>query len=115
MKEREKTMSKTFKERRERIVGISKLKKPKRLKKIIKAFSIQNLQLRLDAGSLKVIKDLYIELIKYLMLKNGKEDFLIDIEELKTVKDFDLLLLPPDDENKCKKIVAKIVKNEQKK
>ena len=29
--------------------------------------------------------------------------------------DFDLLLLPPDDENKCKKIVAKIVKNEQKK
>ncbi len=108
-------MSKTFKERRERLVGISKLKKPKRLKKIIKAFSIQNSQLRLDIGSLKVIKDLYIELIKYLMLKNGKEAFLIDIEELKAVKDFNLLLLPQDDENKEKKIVAKIVKKERKK
>lgn len=108
-------MSKTFKERREKIVSVNKLRKPKRLKKIIKAFSLQNLQLRLDAGSLKVIKDLYIEFIKYLMLKNGKEDMLIDIEELKTVKDFDLLLLPPNDENKGKKIVAKIVKNEQKK
>ena len=111
----EKTMSKTFKQRRERLVSISKLKKPKRLKKIIKAFSIQNLQLRQDAGSLKVIKDLYIELIKYFMIKSGKEDFLIDIEELKTAKDFNLLLLPPDDKNNGKKIVAKIVKNEQKK
>ena len=81
-------------ERRQKVVSADKLKKPKRLKKIIRAYAKRNMIVTADYVKAVKAKESYKNLLKYIVRNMATEGITVDVGEMAKIKEMELMIFP---------------------
>ena len=79
-------------ERRQKVVSADKLKKPKRLKKMIRAYAKRNMIVTADYVKAVKAKESYKNLLKYIVRNMATEGITVDVGEMAEIKEMELMI-----------------------